>query len=102
MLVRHLKRKVEIKQCEDVDCFKPFDLEYYLLESDNDDEQLECTKAYGVEVVKLIEQRPVEKALVKNYTYSKDAACELISLLADNTVTPVSFEFVLDDVLGRL
>jgi len=102
MLVRHLQRKVEITECEGADCFKPFNLEYYLVESDMDDEEFEGMTVYGVEIVKIVGQAPVEKALVKNYTCSKEKACKLISLLADNSVTPVSFEFVMDDIVGVL
>jgi hypothetical protein len=100
MLSRQIEKKLVVKDCEKRECFEPFDLEYYLLESEIDDGELAGMTAYGIEIVKIVGQAPVENAIVKNYTCSREAAHDLLCKLAENVVTPVSLEYIMDDIVG--
>lgn len=77
------------------------ELDYYLLESryDDDDNQ-EIQKAYGVEIIKKQNGKPDEKKHYESIFPSRDKAKSLIELLAEQTVTPSTLSYVLDDILG--
>lgn len=77
------------------------ELDYYLLESEYDDTDLqEIQKAYGVEIIKKQIGRPDERKQYKNIFPSRDKAKSLIELLAEQTVTPSTLSYILDDLLG--
>ena len=81
-------------------------LEYYLVNSKRDiDGEGKCidgenlvgdeTNVYGVKLVK--EGVNYEEDEIAGITFSEKVAMDLIKLLADNTVTPISLVDVVDD-----
>lgn len=79
------------------------ELDYYLLESGSEDvdaDKQEIQKAYGVEIIKKQIGRPDERKQYKNIFPSRDKAKNLIELLAEQTVTPSTLSYILDDLLG--
>jgi len=77
------------------------ELDYYLLESEFDEaENREISKAYGIEIVKRHNGGAVERKQFKNIFPSKEKTKNLIELLAEQTVTPLTLPYILDDLLG--
>ena len=77
------------------------ELEYYLLESEiNESETEETRNAYGIEIVKKSEDDTVEVQRYDDVCFTKEKTIGLIELLAKNAVTPVTFPYILDDLLG--
>ena len=76
-------------------------LEYYLLESEIDDiEELKGMKTYGIEIVKKEENGEIETAAIKNIFNTINETAELIKTLSNNNVTPVTLNYILDDIIG--
>jgi hypothetical protein len=102
MRSRFLERRVEVEFDEGVGSKKgAFELEYYLVESeavdiDPGDEE----KVFGFEIVKNICSLEVERECIRNFSSCRANTRDLLGKLADNTVTPVSLPFVLDDLIG--
>lgn len=77
------------------------ELDYYLLESGYDDTDMqEIQKAFGVEIIKKQIDRPDERKQYENIFTNRDKAKNLIELLAEQTVTPSTLSYILDDLLG--
>lgn len=102
MMSKCLEKKVElIPEQNNCDCVNPFELEYYLVESEMDDkDELTGVEVYGIEIIKKIDNVNVESSFVKNFTCCREYAKKIVDKLAYNTVTPVGLPFVLDDILG--
>ncbi len=78
-----------------------FEIEYYLLESEmNDSDQGVLQKTYGIEITKKMNDGFTENKRIEGIYTSKRKVQELISLLAANSVTPLSLPYILDDILG--
>lgn len=78
-----------------------FELEYYLLTSETDDFGNEETlNTYGIEIVKKVQGIFSESKRFENVHADKEKMKKLIGLLAENTVTPVSLQDILEDILG--
>lgn len=84
-----------------------FKLEYYLVESENSEIHeygpeldSESERVFGIEVVKRENSGKMESKLICNYSNSKKNAMDILNKMAENTVTPVSLPFVLDDLIG--
>ncbi len=92
------------------------ELEYYLLESDfagcmveqlresttsTENEERTSQKMYGIEIVKnhlgLLNER---KQFVDIFD-TREKTRKLLELLIENTVTPSTFPYILDDLLGQ-
>lgn len=103
MVNKYLKRRMNIPMKDYLSDFKePISLEYYLLECEdngNNDEIGVCI-GYGVEVVKILSDKPVESNSFNNITHCKKAALDIINILARNTVTPIELPYVLDNIVG--
>lgn len=77
------------------------ELDYYLLESEfGGADNQEICKAYGIEIVKRHNGGTVERKQFENIFPCKEKTKNLIKLLAEQTVTPLSLPYVLDDLLG--
>ncbi len=82
---------------------KPLELDYYLIESHvNGFDEFDGMKAFGIGIMKKTDDSgtEVERQEIKNFSFCRDAAREMLSKLAENTVTPSSLVFVLDDLIG--
>lgn len=76
-------------------------LEYYLIESEIDDiEELKGMKTYGIEIVKKAENGEVETAMVRNIFNSITETTKVIKTMSNNNVTPISLNYILDDIVG--
>ncbi len=77
------------------------ELEYYILISETDDlDNDTIQQTYGVEIVKNVEGLLSESKAFENVFTDMERIKGLIKVLADNTVTPVSLPYILDDLLG--
>lgn len=76
-----------------------FKLEYYIIEN-----QINTTNgalyfhSYGIEIIKK-EGDVVETKAVMNIVYSEDVARNLAEKLAQNRVTPITMEEIIDDYI---
>lgn len=111
MVSKHLKKRMDISMEEYLlDFNESISLEYYLLEC-NDNPECEDNEnnkgiyayaGYGVEVIKILNDKPVESNSFNNITHCKQAAIDIIDILARNTVTPIELPYVLDNIIGVL
>jgi hypothetical protein len=75
------------------------ELEYYLLTSETDDCDSDgIIKTYGIEIVKKVQGLPSESAGFENIHPDRDRIKKIIGMLADNTVTPISLQDILEDL----
>lgn len=97
-----LEKKVKLTPDDKgVEFEKPIELEYYLIESKSDDcDELKGKKVYGFEIVKRILNKESERKLIKNFSCCKKSTKDVLDKLINNTVTPVTLDFIIDDILG--
>lgn len=102
MFKRQLEKRIEIlPEVEKGECRNPVTLEYYLIEGEYDEqEELGSIIAYGIEIDKMVREQCEENEIIRNFSCCRDSTEQLILKLADNTVTPVSLRYVIDDMLG--
>jgi hypothetical protein len=102
MINKFLEKRVEIETDENPQTEeKSFELEYYLLESDTDENcEKDLYKGYGVEIIKKHHGFPEESKRFVNIFNTRERTQDLVELLANNTVTPSTLAYVLDDLLG--
>ena len=99
MFTKVLKRKLVLEKGDDFLCNNPMELEYYLLESSIDYQgELHGEKIYGIGVVKRISDICSEENIVLNFSTSVNETNKLVDKLADNTVTPIGLQPVIDDL----
>jgi len=102
MLVKYLEKKVELESFDCTAAEEPIELEYYLLESEiRGEEELDGRKVYGIEVVKRVNDVKVERKIIKDVSCFKESTLEILKRLAENSVTPVSLPFILEDMIGN-
>lgn len=102
MVCKFLEKRVEIK-CDGLyqGVGNSFELEYYLLENeDNALGEREAKKNYGIEIVKKHQGILNESKQFQNIFNTRGKTKNLVELLAENTVTPSSLPYILDDLLG--
>ena len=76
-------------------------LEYYLFESELEgSEENINTKAYGVEIIKNINEKFAESESIRNYSIYKKSTLDFLDKLSRNTVSPVGLTYVFDDISG--
>jgi len=102
MLCKSLEKIVKILPDEGAMEFEnPMQLEYYLVESEStEDMEAHTDKVFGLEIIKKVGSVEVERKLIKNYSHSRQTTMNILKLLAENTVTPVSLPYILDDIIG--
>jgi len=101
LINRYLKKTVEVKFENIQSGQNSIELEYYLLESeDNSSMESDCRKTYGVEIIKKYCSVPQESKSYKDIYSSREEIDTLVELLANNNVTPVHLPYILDDLLG--
>ena len=75
------------------------ELEYYLLESSTDyRSEPSDGKIYGIGVLKRISDICFEENMVLNFSCSVSETSKLVDKLADNTVTPIGLQPIIDDL----
>ncbi len=100
MVTKHLKRRLVLDNIDDYMGYCPLELEYYLLESNADyNNDISNERAYGISIVKKVNDKCYEESSVINFSPFAEKTNELIDILADNTVTPISLMPVLDNIL---
>lgn len=102
MINRYLEKKIALTPEENLmDINKPFELEYYLLESETKEiEGMSIQKVYGIEVVKREDNMDVERKVIRDFSCCRENTKKILDKLAVNTVTPVGLPFILDDMIG--
>lgn len=102
MVSKFLEKRVEIECCESgYQKENTLELEYYLLESVTDDiDDNGIQKTYGVEIKKKQHGVSGESSRFRNVFPSREKTMSLIELLAEQTVTPSTLAYIMDDLLG--
>jgi len=101
MVSKFLEKRVEIEY----DGFhhspkNMLELEYYLLECDYTEiGDRVAQKTYGVEIVKKHQGILNERKQFENIFNNREKTRSLVELLAENTVTPSTLPYILDDLL---
>lgn len=100
MIKKHLKRKLVLENTERENLYDFFcELNYYMLESDlSDDYNAGSGKVYGIGVSRKIDKISSEEKNIEVYSMDRSKTSNMIDFLADNEVTPVSLEYVLEDM----
>lgn len=102
MLFKFFEKHVEVDRSDSEQKSKDrMELDYYLLESECDDADVQGTeKNYGVEIIMKQDGFEDEHKQYRNIYSSKEKTKKLIALLAEQTVTPSSLSYILDDLIG--
>lgn len=102
MLSRFLEKRIEIEGQEiRSNPGNVMELEYYLVESSRDHEN-DATeeKNYGIQIIKKESGTASESIMLRDINPSREETEKLVLLMADNTVTPVTLPYIIDDLLG--
>lgn len=78
----------------------PIKLDYYKMKSD--DENIKCESKYGIEVVKtsyIDKNVDIEKKIFPSIATDELLIEKILNVLKRNRVTPVSAEYVIEDLL---
>lgn len=104
MIKRKLEKEVELLADENQKAFNiPIILEYYLLESEIDEiTELKGNKVFGIEVIKKIKGINDEVISYKDISCSMEKTQNILNRLAINNVTPISFPYIIEDLIGVL
>lgn len=102
MINKYLEKEMKVFFGEDgSENRNPIELEYYITESETaGHSELSGQKVYGVEIIKKSDSGRIESELIKNVSCCYERTKNILSKLAENTVTPVGLPFVLDDIIG--
>ena len=91
MVVKKLISKVDVYNDENRGC-NGFELKYYLIHVHND--------VYGIEIQKKCYDGDSEVKILKDILNTREETMQLLQKLATNKVTPVTFEYVVEDFFG--
>ena len=102
MISKFLEKRVEFEYDGFLQKLRnTLELEYYLLESDCFEiEDCRSQKTYGIEIVKKHQGILNERRKFENIFSTREKTKNLINLLAENTVTPATLPYILDDLLA--
>lgn len=102
MLSRFLEKRIIIEGQEiPGDPGNVIELEYYLLESNQDSEKTASQGiSYGMQIIKKGCGMANESIMFKDIHPSRKTTEKLVELMAQNTVTPVTLPYIMDDLLG--
>lgn len=102
MLSRFLEKRIEIEG-QEIPCSSGnvMELEYYLVESDQDFESTATEeKSFGIQIIKKECGVASESIIFRDLHPCRAETEKLVMLMAENTVTPVSLPYIIDDLLG--
>ena len=103
MLTKFLERRLIMDSDGEIMFEKLIELDYYLIESYLDNVGFrEENKTYGIGIAKKINSTCFEEMIIENYSICLDETRSTLKILADNSVTPDSLIYVLDDMLGSV
>lgn len=93
-----MKEKLYNRNLQNVD--KNFILEYYKIEKTSNDKIEESSVTYGVEIIKknYKNNEISDISYANDITNSEDEIINLLKLLSKNNVTPISLEYILEDM----
>lgn len=98
MLSRFLEKKIEIEVQEIPG--NTLELEYYLTESETAcGSEIAGDREYGIQIVKRENGASIESIIFKDVFPVREDMRELIRRMAENTVTPVTLPYIIDDIL---
>ena len=102
MTKRKLEKEIEIFADGYQNLSKyPIKLEYYLLESEMEENgDLSGKKIFGIEVVKKMHGQEDEIKSYKDFSCCEESTQYILNKLAINSVTPLGLPYVLDDIIG--
>ena len=102
MLSRFLEKRIEIEGQEiPRNPGNVMELEYYLVESDQDcDNAATEGKSYGIQIIKKECGMASENIMFRDVHPSREETEKLVMLMAENTVTPLTLPYIIDDLLG--
>ena len=99
MISKFLEKRIEIIPQEIKDGLgNPMELEYYLVECNS--EFNEAEKGFGVEIIMKNKGIVSESIMVSDIFTTREHSEDLIRKLFENSVTPVSLPYILDDMIG--
>ncbi len=81
---------------------EPFDLEYFVLESQTQSESINIS-TYGIEIVKTQRSegiKYIETKTMNEVCASEKTIYQIVRLLSDNAVTPITLEEVIEDYMA--
>lgn len=97
----YLVKRLQLECGEDVDPDCPVELEYYLAESENDySDEATRTKIYGIGITKKTGEEYNEGMLIIDFSSCIIRTKEVLKKLANNSVTPVALQSVLEDFVN--
>jgi len=88
---KRLIEKVKVTSYEN-DERNDFELEYYIISTTDN--------IYGIEIQKKTNTLKNEVRCIKDILCSKEESIQLLKKLAKNKVTPVTFEYIIEDNFG--
>jgi hypothetical protein len=101
MHTKRLTTKKKVEKIGESGLNPPIELDYYLIDSkEYYSPELWGKRVYGIAISKKIDDNCFEEKAIKNFSCCKDSTLEVIYRLANNAVTPISLEHILDDFLG--
>lgn len=101
MYTKIFKTKKKVEKIGDSGLNTPIELDYYLVDSNERCiPELWGKRVYGIAISKKIDDNCFEEKAIKNFSCCKESTIKVIYQLADNSVTPISLEHILDDFLG--
>lgn len=72
---------------------------YYLVEKNKEFEEKGKIDIYGVKIQKLKENNVIDESIVNDIFIDKHQTINFINYLKDNTVTPISLEYIVEDYI---
>ena len=79
---------------------EPFELEYFVIENQTNGRGINIS-TYGIEIVKTVRSDNIkytEAKIVHELGTSEATVLNIAKILSENLVTPVSFEYVVEDM----
>jgi DNA-dependent RNA polymerase auxiliary subunit epsilon len=103
MYNRYLEKKLHlVPEEENIGGNIPIELEYYLIESVNNDFNTNLKdKSYGIEIVKKVDDSKYESEMLKEISNCIENTKRILNRLANNTVTPMEMTVIIDDILAE-
>ena len=91
MIAKKLVKEVNVNNNEDGECGN-FSLKYYLTNTENN--------IYGIEIEKNQDDLANEVRCLNDILQTKEQTVQLLEQLARNQVTPITFDYVIEDFWG--
>ncbi|OQB14031.1 MAG: hypothetical protein BWY15_01403 [Firmicutes bacterium ADurb.Bin193] len=82
---------------------EPFELEYYIIENQTQNESINIS-TYGIEIVKTQRREGIKYTEIKTMNeicVSEKMIYNIARLLSDNSVTPLTLEEIIDDIVDK-